>query len=75
MYDLSDNNDTGMTPEFIWANLTNYQKQVLELKYIITLLVDNRPKTYSRIEMFDEVSTQVSLTFDRVKKIYYTTKK
>jgi len=64
-----------MTPEFIWANLTNYQKQVLELKYIITLLVDNRPKTYSRIEMFDEVSTQVSLTFDRVKKIYYTTKK
>ena len=70
-----DYNLSGMTPEFIWANLTNYQQQVLELKYTIITLVDNRPRNYSRIEMFDEVSKQVSLTYDRVKKIYYTTKK
>jgi len=67
--------DTGMTPEFIWANLTDYQQKNLELKYIITSLIDNRPQNYSRIEMFDEVGKQVSLTCDRVKMIYYTTKK
>ena len=70
-----NNSNTGITPEFIWANLTDYQQQIIGLRYEISKLIDSRPINITKVEMFEKVGRQVSLTCDRVKMIYYTTKK
>jgi hypothetical protein len=68
-------NLSGIAPSFVWSNLTCYQQETIQLKYKIKTLVDSRPEGMSKEEMFVIVSEDVNLTFDSIKKIYYTTKK
>ena len=68
-------NLSGIAPEFVWSNLTYYQQETIQLKYKVTNLVDSRPVGVSKEEMFVKVSEQINLSWDRIRDIYYTTKK
>ncbi len=68
-------NLSGIAPSFVWTNLTCYQQESIKLRYKVITLVDSRSKGVSKDEMFTQVGEQVSLTYDRVKQIYYSTKK
>ena len=62
-------------PEFVWVNLTVYQRESIILKYKIVKEIDSRPDGLEKEDMFIRLGDEVSLASSTIRDIYYQTKK